>query len=242
MTLASEERIEHVSSRAGSILRELGFGAHETSVILALNQIESTSVADLSSATGIHHANLYSVLEGLVSRGLVIEHEGRPRKFEFAPLSHMNDLLITKLDQLIHDLERIQSERESKEALPTLIYTIRGRPVIESKIQGMVSRAKERILLASPSMDVFGEPIHMTLSNASDRGVDIRLILSQEAKNLGYKAHQRVREESQAINLVIDGEEALISMPDLSVCGWANNALISLQLEDFLEQTWKMSR
>lgn len=242
MTVASEERIEHVSSRAGAILRELGFGAHETSVVLALNQMESASVADLSSATGIHHANLYSILEGLVSRSLVIEHEGRPRRFEFAPISHMRDLFLTKLDQVIQDLERIQSERESKQALPTLIYTIRGRPAIESKIQGMVSRAKERILLATPSMETFGEPIHAALRNAAERGVDIRLILAQEAEGLDYKVHQRVREESQAINLVTDGEEALISMPDLSVCGWADNALISLQLEGFLEQTWKISR
>jgi hypothetical protein len=41
---------------------------------------------------------------------------------------------------------------------------------------------------------------------------------------------------------VVDGAEALIAMPDLSVCGWADNALISLQLEGFLEQTWNMSR
>ena len=45
-----------------------------------------------------------------------------------------------------------------------------------------------------------------------------------------------------AINLVIDGTEAVISMPDLSVCGWANNALISLQFEGFLEQTWNISK
>ncbi len=240
--ITTEEKMEQVSSRAEATLREFGFGVHESSVILALNQMGSASVADLSSATSIHHANLYSVLDGLVSKGLVIEHEGRPRRFEFTPLSNVRDLLSTKLDQLILDMERIQQERETKELLPTLIYTIRGRSVVESKIQGMVSRASDRILLVTPSMEMFDEPIHSALKTASERGVSIRLIIAKESARLEYKVEQRIREDTLAINLVIDGAEALISMPDLSVCGWADNALISLQLEGFLEQTWNMSR
>lgn len=241
MTIA-EERIEQVSSRAEATLREFGFGAHESSVILALNQFESATVADLSTATGIHHANLYSVLDGLVSRGLVIEHEGRPRRFEFTPLSNARDLLSTKLDQLILDMERIQQERETKQHLPTLIYTIRGRSIVESKIQGMVSKATERILLVTPTLEMFDEPLHVALKTASERGVSIRLIVAEAADELDYKVEQRIREDTLAVNLVVDGAEALISMPDLSVCGWADNALISLQLEGFLEQTWNMSR
>ena len=241
MTIA-EERIEQVSSRAEATLREFGFGAHESSVILALNQLEGATVADLSTATGIHHANLYSVLDGLVSRGLVIEHEGRPRRFEFTPLSNVRDLLSTKLDQLILDMERIQQERQTKQLLPTLIYTIRGRSVVESKMQGMISRASERILLVTPNMEMLDEPVHAALRIASERGVSIRLIVAEESDTPQYKVEQRIREDTLAVNLVVDGAEALISMPDLSVCGWADNALISLQLEGFLEQTWNMSR
>ncbi|MHA2354044.1 MAG: TrmB family transcriptional regulator [Candidatus Thorarchaeota archaeon] len=238
----TEERIEQVSSRAEATLREFGFGAHESSVILALNQRESATVADLSSATGIHHANLYSVLDGLVYRGLVIEYEGRPRRFEFTPLTNVRDLLSTKLDQLILDMERIQQERETKELLPTLIYTIRGRSVVESKMQGMVSRASERVLLVTPSMDMFDEPMHAALRTASERGVQIRLIVAEVSEEPDYDVKQRIKDDTLAVNLVVDGAEALISMPDLSVCGWADNALISLQLEGFLEQTWNMSR
>ncbi|MHA2140043.1 MAG: TrmB family transcriptional regulator [Candidatus Thorarchaeota archaeon] len=231
-----------MSSRAEATLREFGFGAHESSVILALNQRESATVADLSSATGIHHANLYSVLDGLVYRGLVIEYEGRPRRFEFTPLTNVRDLLSTKLDQLILDMERIQQERETKELLPTLIYTIRGRSVVESKMQGMVSRASERVLLVTPSMDMFDEPMHAALRTASERGVQIRLIVAEVSEEPDYDVKQRIKDDTLAVNLVVDGAEALISMPDLSVCGWADNALISLQLEGFLEQTWNMSR
>jgi sugar-specific transcriptional regulator TrmB len=241
MTIA-EERIEQVSSRAEATLREFGFGVHESSVILALNQLESATVADLFTATGIHHANLYSVLDGLVSRGLVIEHEGRPRRFEFTPLSNVKDLLSTKLNQLIRDMERIQRERDTKQLLPTLIYTIRGRSVVESKIQGMVSRATERILLVSPTMEMFDEPVHAALRAASERGVSIRMIVADATEVPDYEVQYRIREDTLAVNLVVDGSEALISMPDLSVCGWADNALISLQLEGFLEQTWNMSR
>ena len=50
MTLSSEKTAEEISARASSSLRELGFGAHETAVILALNQLESATVADLGTA------------------------------------------------------------------------------------------------------------------------------------------------------------------------------------------------
>jgi hypothetical protein len=106
----------------------------------------------------------------------------------------------------------------------------------------MVSRASERILLVTPSMDMFDEPVHAALRTASERGVSIRLIVAEESDTHDYEVEQRIREDTLAVNLVVDGAEALISMPDLSVCGWADNALISLQLEGFLEQTWNMSR
>jgi sugar-specific transcriptional regulator TrmB len=68
MTLSSEKNADEISTRASSFLRELGFGAHETAVILALNNQESATVADLYSETGIHHANLYAVLDSLIGR------------------------------------------------------------------------------------------------------------------------------------------------------------------------------
>ena len=82
----------------------------------------------------------------------------------------------------------------------------------------------------------------MALRSASERGVSIRLIVAEAADIPDCRFEQRIREDTLAVNLVVDGAEALISMPDLSVCGWADNALISLQLEGFLEQTWNMSR
>ncbi len=241
MTLASEERLEDAESRANALLRELGFGVHETSVIIALNQVESSTVSDLSSATGIHHANLYTVLDGLVSKGLVIAHEGRPRTYEFAPLSHMQDLLSSKIEQIVIDLEVIQSKSKRETAIPTLIFTISGRVDVETKMLGMISKATERVLLVAPSMALLGNSIHGALGDAANRGVKVRLVLAEPVRT-DYPFEQRTKEDTLAANLVVDGSEALIAMPDLSVCGFADNTLIALQLEGYLEQTWNMAR
>ncbi len=242
MSLASEPSISTIETRVTEVLRDLGFGVHETSVIIALNQLTSVTVSDLHNATGIHHANLYSVLEGLISRGLVVSNEGRPREYQFAPLNHLEDTLSTKVSQLIDGLKKIQEERTSQGTIPALIYTIRGKQEVLSKILSMVNRAEERVLLVGPDIHILEEVSVSALRDAANRGVMIRAILGTPFEKPDFRIQQRIKEDTLAINLVADGKEAMIAIPDLSVCGWADNILISLQFEGFLEQAWNNAR
>jgi sugar-specific transcriptional regulator TrmB len=242
MNLSSLKTADEVTSRAGITLRDLGFGAHETAVILALNARECATVSDLSDETGIHHANLYSVLDALVGKGFVVLQEGRPKVYQFAPLSHLKETLTSKLKQLFEDLLKLQESRVSTTAIPALIYTIRGYSDVVSKMLSMISRAKDTILLVAPELDDFGEGVIAALEEAASRGVKIRSILGTKSDLKIPNFQQRIKVDTLAIDVVTDSEEALISMPDLSVCGWADNPLISMQLEGFLEQTWQMSK
>ncbi|TFG33594.1 TrmB family transcriptional regulator [Candidatus Thorarchaeota archaeon] len=242
MTLLGEKTVEDAGTRAGSILRELGFGVHETAVILALNRLESASVADLSSETGIHHANLYAVLDSLVGKGLVILIDGRPKVYEFSSLAHVEEMFSTKLAQLLQDLMELQKSRETKSVLPALIYTIRGSADVLAKMHGMINRAENAIFLVAPDLDALGIMLFESLEAAQIRGVKLKGIFGKKPTKRGLKIQYHIKEDTLAINLVIDSIEALISMPDLSVCGWADNPLISMQFEGFLQQSWKLSR
>ncbi|MBN2229010.1 MAG: TrmB family transcriptional regulator [Candidatus Thorarchaeota archaeon] len=242
MSLTDDSRNSTIETRVIDILRDLGFGVHETAVIIALNQRSTATVSDLHGATGIHHANLYSVLDGLISRGIVIGIEGRPREYQFAPLNHLEDLLMSKISQLMEDLKRLQESRSSEGTMPSLIYTIRGHQDVSSKILSMINRAKERILLVGPSITIFGHLVRDTLDDAVKRNIKVRVILGKPSHELNPKIQQRIKEDALAINLVKDGKEALIAVPDLSICGWADNALIALQFEGFLEQMWNNTR
>lgn len=242
MYLSSEKTVEEISTRASLSLRELGFGAHETAVILTLNQLETASVAEISAETGIHHANLYTVLDSLVGRGLVVLHAGRPKKYQFAPLSHVKEMISSKVDQLLHDLQALQDTRESKGVIPSLIYTIRGSADVLAKMLAMIDRAKETIFLVAPDLGELGMPVIEHLRDARKHGVKIQAIFGQPPNDADMKIQYRIKEDALAIDLVIDSIEALISMPDLSVCGWADNALISMQLEGFLQQSWELAK
>ncbi|MHA1928023.1 MAG: TrmB family transcriptional regulator [Candidatus Thorarchaeota archaeon] len=233
---------ETIKTRTTENLRFLGFGVHESLVIIALNQMASGTVADLSVKTGIHHANLYSILEGLEGRGLAVCNNGRPRIYQFAPLAHLEDFLSTKLNQLMADLKHLQEDRETTGASPALIYTIRGRSDVQSKMLSMISQSTEKIILTGPNLEDLGVTIIDALKSASERDVEIRCIVAEPIKDPGFKLHSKIKDDSLAVNLVVDGLEAVIAMPDLSVCGWTDNPLISLQLEGFLEQNWKLAR
>lgn len=242
MNMPSLKITDKISNRAVSTLREIGFGAHETAVILALNMMESVTVSDLSEETGIHHANLYSILDSLVGKGIVVQHEGRPKVYQFAPLSHLKEILTSKLKQLFEDLSKLQESRVTTKALPALIYTIRGQNDVMSKIFSMIKRAEDTILLVAPKLENLGDGIILALNEANDRNVKIRSILGRRTEVKMPHFQQRIKEDTLAIDIVIDSEEALISMPDMSVCGWTDNPLISMQLESFLEQTWQISK
>lgn len=231
--------MENTVSRVSEVLRDLGFGAHEAEVIVALNRLESATVSELSSVTGIHHANLYTILDGLVGKGIVVSSGGRPRVYGFAPLSHLKDLLSTRVNQLIADLKQLQKNREPSQVVPALVYTIRGMSEVHAKMLRMLDNSKNRIMIAAPSLLELGDSIVKALQLASERRVVIRAIFGTKSTTHGFNIQQHIKDDTMAINLVVDGEEAMISMPDLSVCGWVDNSLISLQLESFLEQTWK---
>jgi sugar-specific transcriptional regulator TrmB len=242
MSVSSRKALHEIGSRAQTTLRELGFGAHESEVILALNEMSSGSVSELAAKTGIHHANLYAVLDSLASRGLVVSHEGRPRIYEFAPIVHLEEMLTAKVSQLLGDLEALQDARESKTEIPALIYTIKGSSDVQAKIYSMIERARDSILIVAPTIESMGLGVRKALNAASNRGVRIQAILGVAVDPAEVKLEQRVKVDTTAIDLVVDSAEALISMPDLSVCGWADNPLISMQLEEFLQQTWHTSK
>jgi len=231
--------MENTVLRVSEVLRDLGFGAHEAEVIVALNRLESATVSELSSVTGIHHANLYTILDGLVGKGIIVSSGGRPRVYGFAPLTHLKDLLSTRVNQLIADLKHLQKNREPSQVVPALVYTIRGISEVHAKMLRMLSNSKNRIMIAAPSLEELGDSIIEALQLASERRVVIRAIFGTKSTTHEFDIQQHIKDDTMAINLVVDGEEALISMPDLSVCGWVDNSLISLQLESFLEQTWR---
>jgi len=242
MTFSSENNADEIGTRASSFLRDFGFGAHETAVILALNNQESATVAELHAETGIHHANLYAVLDSLIGRGLVVLNQGRPKIYQFAPLAHVSEMFSSKIEQLLQDLKTLQESRKIKDILPALIYTIRGSADVLAKMLAMMDRAEKRIFLVAPDLDSLGMMVHEHLQQALERGVKIRAILGKKPDKTQLRIHYRIKRDTLAIDLVIDSIEALISMPDLSVCGWADNALISMQLEGFLQQSWELAK
>ena len=173
---------------------------------------------------------------------MVVVNEDRPKVFEMAPLSHLKEQLSIKVDQLIKDLESIQRERTARKAMPTLIYTIRGRSEVEAKLLAMLRKATQHIMLVAPDLDVLGDAVLDALHSLEDQGLSVRMILGRPSKTQMSRARIRIKEDTLAVDLVIDSQEALISMPDLTICGWTDNELISFQLEGFLEQTWNIAK
>ncbi|MDH4215223.1 MAG: hypothetical protein OEV85_15015, partial [Candidatus Thorarchaeota archaeon] len=155
---------------------------------------------------------------------------------------HVEDMFSSKIEQLLQDLKTLQESRKGKDVLPALIYTIRGSSDVLAKMLAMINRAEKTIFLVAPDLDSLGMIVHEHLQQALKRGVKIHAILGKKPDKTQLRIQHRIRRNTLAIDVVIDSIEALISMPDLSVCGWADNALISMQLEGFLQQSWELAK
>jgi len=120
---------------------------------------------------------------------------------------------------------------------PEIIYTIRGWNRVIEKILEMLSRAETEVILVLPNYGELAPKISQALSSLIKRKVKIRLVteLPEEIPGgLEVKFHKPVL----AVDILVDGREAMISMPDYSVCGWVENPIIAKHFKEFLDLLW----
>jgi len=105
----------------------------------------------------------------------------------------------------------------------------------------MLRGAKESIVLVAPTMGLEDARILELLAEAVDRGISIRAIGDEEALGLLPPSVEIRTGSLVAIDLLVDGKIALISLPDYSACGWIDSPAVASHFKQFLELLWSTS-
>lgn len=138
-------------------LQEIGLSDKEATIYLALLQVESASVLDLSKKTSIKRPTVYVILESLARKGLVSETTvGKKTQYQAEPPERL-ETFVERQKVVLEDRARIL-----KDMLPQIKSIQREsgeRPVVKyfEGRDGIVSSMEE---LFSGKINTDGEPIY----------------------------------------------------------------------------------
>ncbi|MEM2936510.1 MAG: helix-turn-helix domain-containing protein [Candidatus Bathyarchaeia archaeon] len=219
------------------VLQGLGLTEYEARTYTALVSLGSATPRDVASVAGVPYPSVYDALETLSKKGWVEVAMGRPRRYRARPPELMERDSVKVIKDAFIQLKELYESADRKAEKPEIIYTISGRKRVVEKIREMLSRAEAEVTLVLPNYGELAPNIKQTKNLLIESQDKIRLVTEipeEIPEGLEVKLHKPVL----AVDILVDGREAMISMPDYSVCGWVENPLIAKHFKEFLELLW----
>lgn len=230
--LESGVDLEKESGAVSKTLESIGLSSYEARGYVALVAHGYGSAETIAETAKIPRTSAYKVLQSLCSKGFAISARGRPTIFKPESPAKIKEKVIERLSEsfdkldLIHEILREKGE-------PQLVYTITGKARLLEKVGELLDRATESFIVATPSFYEIRERLTKKLENAIDRGVRVTII-TEPMQKVPEGSTVYWRKGLLATDIIADGERALLASPDLSACGFTDNAALAAHLESFL--------
>ncbi len=224
-----EKEYENVSRT----LESIGLSSYEAKGYIALVAHGHGSAEMIAETAHIPRTSAYKVLQSLVTKGFAISTRGRPTIFKPEPPAKIKEKVIERLGEsfekldLMHEILRDKGE-------PQLVYTVAGKARVMGKIGEMLDTATGGVTIATPAFFEIREKLAKKIENAMKRGVLIQLI-TEPGQKVPEGAKVYYRKGLIATDIIADGERAMIAAPDLTACGFTDNAALAAHLDAFLQ-------
>lgn len=217
-----------------TLLKRLGLNSYEAKLYSALVLLGSATVSEVSKLADVPETSAYRVLDGLTSKGWINVVPGRPTIYHAVNPEVIEERVIRDIK---HGFKLLKDayQKASKTERPEIIYTIHGKERVLAKIKEIISDAKQFLFISAPY-----ESLSDLISFLKTKSIEIKIITDEPTK-LVQTLEYRISKPLFAIDILADYSQALIAMPDLSVCGWANNPLIAKHFGQFLELKWALA-
>ncbi len=215
------------------VLKHCGLSEYEARAYLGLVVLGFGTPQRVAEVTKIPRTSAYKSLTLLEQKGFVTSSAGKPKIF------HPEDPLL-KGDEIAENTREafrklsLVSGMLSEKGVPQLIYTIVGREKVTEKIGEMLDSSTTRFLISTPAIRDVRKIFGKKFSDAKKRGVNITIITAPSVKLPEHTVSYRVT-ELLATDITSDGNKALIAAPDLSACGYSDNASLVAHLDSFLQ-------
>jgi len=230
--LAGGVDLEQEFDRATRTLESIGLSGYEARGYIALVAHGYGSAEVIAETARIPRTSAYKVLQSLCQKGFAISTRGRPTIFKPEAPSKVKGRVVEHLDDTFSKLELLHEVLRSK-GEPQLVYTIVSKPKVLEKIGELIDQSTETCIVSTPTFSEIRENLGKKIEHAIARGIRYTII-TEPGQKIPEGATAVHRRGLIATDVIIDGASALIAAPDLSACGYTDNASLSKHLENFL--------
>jgi len=222
-------------------LQNLGLTRYEAMCYVALAKLGTADPRRVGSEAGIPHPNAYEALHRLTNKGWAELVKKKPQTYRARKPESVRETLLSHLDETFDALSGMYNTAPAEEA--ELVYTLRGREKVLSKMHEMIEGANESVILVSPTISLDKRILDL-LQSALRRGVKVRAVLDDEGRRNGIlpEGIELRTGNLVAVDVLVDDKAALISLPDYSACGWVDSPQVARHFKQFLELMWNSSR
>jgi HTH-type transcriptional regulator, sugar sensing transcriptional regulator len=221
-------------------LRKLGLTSYEARCYVFLVKLGPSDPRKVAARASMPYPSAYEALRRLGDLGWVELVTRRPVVYRARDPSTILGETEAKLRETFAALEAMYKATPADQA--ELVYTLRGKERVLSKLVEMIRGAKSSMMLVTPAETLEGsETLLEEIRKAAARKVKVRIITDRaDLDGLPSRAEARTG-NIVAFDLLVDESTALIGLPDLSAAGWVESSAVAAHFMQFLELLWGAS-
>jgi HTH-type transcriptional regulator, sugar sensing transcriptional regulator len=221
-------------------LKRMGLTRYEARCYVHLVMMGSSDPRTIASEARIPYPNAYEALRRLSQSGWVEMIKRRPATYRARNPGVIKEEVEARTTKAFQTLEQLYRQNPAEEA--ELVYTLRGRDKVLSKVHELLAGTKASVMVAAPTMSLSEGRVLEALEEIRGKNVKIR-ILSDENALLMLPRRFEVRTGNLvAVDILVDHNKALIALPDFSACGWVDSPQVAGHFAQFLELMWSASK
>ncbi len=244
------------------LLERLGLTEYEAKTLSTLFNLHESEAPEISRLAQVPKTRVYDVLDRLIEKKLVIEINGRPKKYRVVEIGNaLSQLLESKKTELtelenktidvkdrLQDLETVNEDEGEK------VMKVKDKNDFIKILAQEIGKAKKDVV-ALTKLDTHYPLLKDSIKNASSRKVDVKLLshahpeftaLAKELEQAGIEA----RSAKHGMNaFIIDGKKVILSLseldkekPEYHFTIWQNNPPMATALQNYFEEHWKQAK
>lgn len=247
--------VTSISEESKKALHEIGLSEYESRAYLALLGKGVMTANKISEEAKVPYSKIYETLNSLDGKGWIETNRGRPRRYYAKSPSEALGAVKLKLEDvvksweqtIIGELQPLYEKREIKEKPD--IWILRGEFNILAKLQEMLAKAKNELMIAVPTaIQPFKEAIVPMLTHLQSINVKTLLMIPGDVAKwdlIETSEFLEVRKRDQMFGggVIVDGKEAMLLLgeekPTLVV--WSDHIGLVKFAKDYFEYLWNSS-
>jgi sugar-specific transcriptional regulator TrmB len=124
-------------------LRNLGFTELEAKCLHVLSELGNRTGYEIAKRLGVSRSNVYSALQKLVEKGVVLTSKGEPTHYHALSLEEITEHIESDVHQSIRYVKEHMPRQESDR---TEYYTLEGDTKVIERLRSEVKNAREEVL------------------------------------------------------------------------------------------------